>query len=69
MAYLDIAFPDLALAIKVDGWAWHRDTERFQNDRRRQNIMVTAGWAVLRFTWAGPLDGASDRKLSGERRG
>jgi very-short-patch-repair endonuclease len=51
-ATLDLAFPDVLLAIEIDGWAWHTDPERFQVDRRRQNALVTAGWTVLRFTWA-----------------
>ncbi|WP_420910907.1 DUF559 domain-containing protein [Rhodococcus sp. OK519] len=33
----------------ADGWAWHRDVERFNRDTERQN--VNAGWHVLRFTW------------------
>ena len=52
VAVLDIAFPLVLLAIEIDGWAWHSDPERFQDDRRRQNALVAAGWTVLRFTWA-----------------
>ena len=52
VAVLDIAFPEVLLAIEIDGWAWHSDPERFQHDRRRQNALVAAGWTVLRFTWA-----------------
>ena len=52
VAILDLAFPDLRLAIEIDGWAWHSDPERFQEDRRRQNVLVAAGWTMLRFTWA-----------------
>ncbi len=48
---LDIAFPARRVAIEVDGWAWHVDVERFRADRRRQNVLVNAGWRVLRFTW------------------
>ncbi len=51
-AQLDLAFPDVLLAIEIDGWAWHSDPERFQRDRRRQNLLVATGWTVLRFTWA-----------------
>ena len=47
---LDLAFPDVLLAIEIDGWAWHTDPDRFRDDRRRQNALVTAGWMVLRFT-------------------
>jgi very-short-patch-repair endonuclease len=48
---LDFAFPAERIAIEVDGWAWHSDVERFRHDRRRQNVLVLAGWTVLRFTW------------------
>ena len=48
---LDFAFPDVRLAIEVDGRAWHSAGDRFQRDRTRQNLAVAAGWTVLRFTW------------------
>ena len=52
VAVLDVAFPAVLMAIEIDGWAWHSDPERFQDDQRRQNALVAAGWTVLRFTWA-----------------
>ncbi len=48
---LDVAFVARRVAIEVDGWAWHRDVERFNRDAERQNVLVNAGWRVLRFTW------------------
>jgi very-short-patch-repair endonuclease len=48
---LDLAFPAARVAVEVDGWAYHRDAERFRQDRRRQNELVLAGWTILRFTW------------------
>jgi very-short-patch-repair endonuclease len=48
---IDVAFAEQRLAIEVDGWAWHRDPARFNRDAERQNILVNAGWHVLRFTW------------------
>ncbi len=48
---IDVAFPGRRLAIEVDGWAWHRDAERCNADLHRQNVLVNAGWTVLRFTW------------------
>lgn len=48
---IDVAFVSERVAIEVDGWAWHRDVERFNRDTERQNILVNAGWHVLRFTW------------------
>ncbi|MFD4469312.1 endonuclease domain-containing protein [Rhodococcus sp. NPDC058505] len=47
---IDVAFIRDRVAIEVDGWAWHRDVARFNNDAKRQNILVNAGWHVLRFT-------------------
>ncbi|MCZ4556865.1 very-short-patch-repair endonuclease [Rhodococcus sp. OK611] len=48
---IDVAFVRRRVAIEVDGWAWHRDPARFNRDAERQNILVNAGWHVLRFTW------------------
>ncbi|MCM3845278.1 DUF559 domain-containing protein [Pseudonocardia sp. DR1-2] len=56
---LDLAFPERRLAIEVDGWAWHVDAERFAADRRKGNALGTAGWVLLRFTWA-DLTGAPE---------
>ncbi len=48
---IDVAFVGQRVAIEVDGWAWHRDVDRFNRDLERQNALVNAGWHVLRFTW------------------
>jgi very-short-patch-repair endonuclease len=48
---IDVAFVRARLAIEVDGMAYHVDTDRFVQDRRRQNQLVALGWTVLRFTW------------------
>ncbi|MGE2688366.1 DUF559 domain-containing protein [Mycolicibacterium pulveris] len=48
---VDVAFPDLKIAIEVDGWAFHSDSEVFVKDRQRQNVIALLGWQVLRFTW------------------
>jgi hypothetical protein len=48
---IDIAFPDLKLAIEVDGWAWHVEVDRFRADRHKGNALTRAGWILLRFTW------------------
>jgi very-short-patch-repair endonuclease len=49
---LDFAFVAQRIAIEIDGRAWHTASDRFQNDRSRQNRLVLLGWTVLRFTWA-----------------
>ena len=48
---IDLAFVVRRVAVEVDGWAWHVDVERFRADRRKGNVLVGAGWHVLRFTW------------------
>jgi len=47
----DIAFPDVRLAVEVDGWAYHRTKEQRDSDVERDNLLMLAGWRVLRFTW------------------
>jgi very-short-patch-repair endonuclease len=52
----------------VDGWAWHHDAEAFRRDRQRQNVLVLAGWTVLRFTWS-DLTHRPDRVIHDVRTG
>ena len=51
VAEIDFADPELKIAIEVDGRAFHSDRRSFERDRKRQNMLVTRGWIVLRFTW------------------
>jgi hypothetical protein len=51
VARVDFAYPELRLAVEVDGYAAHSSIDAFRRDRTRQNALVTAGWTVLRFTW------------------
>ena len=50
MYWVDVAFPELKLAVEVDGWEFHGTRDAFESDRWRQNDLVLAGWVVLRFT-------------------
>lgn len=50
--FIDIAFPGAKIAIELDGHKFHSSPEAFERDRIRQNLLVEAGWKVLRFTWA-----------------
>lgn len=52
MARVDAAYPEVMLAVEVDGFAHHSSPDAFQRDRTRQNRLVALGWTVLRFTWA-----------------
>lgn len=49
---IDFAYPELKIAIEVDGYAFHSGLEAHQRDRDRQNYLVSHGWTILRFTWA-----------------
>ncbi|TDT30060.1 endonuclease domain-containing protein [Naumannella halotolerans] len=48
----DIVFRTRRLVLEIDGSGTHADPAAFQTDRSRQNVLVNAGWRVLRFTWA-----------------
>ena len=48
---VDILFAKERLVLEVDGRKYHGD-DRFQDDRRRDNRLVSAGYCVLHFTWA-----------------
>jgi REase_MTES_1575/Transcriptional regulator, AbiEi antitoxin len=47
---IDLAYPELRIAIEIDGWEYHRTRTAFDKDRARANDLVVAGWHVLRFT-------------------
>ena len=44
-------YPQIGLAIEVDGYFSHGHRAAWQNDLDRQNDLVIAGLRVLRFTW------------------
>lgn len=52
LARVDLAFPDLRVALEYDGQEAHTGSAAFVRDRARQNALVAAGWTVLRFTAA-----------------
>lgn len=47
----DVLFEDEKLVIEFDGKASHQAAGQFLRDRERQNLLVLAGYRVLRFTW------------------
>ena len=48
---LDFAYPELMLAIEVDGVAWHGTAADRRRDRERERFLRGLGWTVLRFGW------------------
>lgn len=51
VARVDLAYPELRLAIEYDG-AWHDESGQFTKDRRLWNRLAAAGWTVLHVTAA-----------------
>jgi very-short-patch-repair endonuclease len=50
VAEVDLAYPDLRVAIELDGRV-HLQPEVRERDLPRQNDLVLLGWTVLRFSW------------------
>ncbi|MHA6525321.1 endonuclease domain-containing protein [Tessaracoccus sp. G1721] len=48
--YLDIAWPQLKVAVEIDGFEFHGSKESFHADRKRDAALTAAGWLVLRFS-------------------
>ncbi|MEJ3743767.1 DUF559 domain-containing protein [Actinomycetes bacterium KLBMP 9797] len=46
---MDLAYPDLRIAIEYEG-DHHRERVHFQQDVHRLNALRALGWLVLRFT-------------------
>lgn len=66
--WLDMAFPELKLALEIDGYEFHSGREVFETDRERHNSLALAGWTVLHFTWR-QLDRQPDYVIETVRRG
>lgn len=49
VARVDLAWPDLKVAVEYDG-QWHDDPAQFHRDRRRLNQIVGDDWIVLHVT-------------------
>jgi very-short-patch-repair endonuclease len=48
---VDFFWPDQRLIIEVDGYDTHGNRRAFENDRRRDQTHVAAGYVVIRITW------------------
>src|SRR5205085_1088278 len=51
LAEVDFAYPEIRLAIELDGFGAHGTPRAMAKDFVRQNGLVPYGWRVLRFTW------------------
>lgn len=48
---VDVAYPAARLLVELDSRQWHDTSTAFEDDRRRDNALVLAGWRVIRITW------------------
>ncbi len=48
---LDFAYPELRVAVEVDGNDKHGRLDAMLSDRRRDALLTAAGWVVQRFMW------------------
>jgi very-short-patch-repair endonuclease len=52
IARVDFAYPDIRLAVEVDGFRYHSSRKAWERDIDRANALLQAGWRIIRFTWA-----------------
>ena len=48
---LDLAYPDVLVAIELDDKETHLTDKAFEEDPVRENRLKLSGWLVLRYTW------------------
>lgn len=48
---LDVAWPELLLAVELDGAAYHGSTDARENDVRRDSALAGIGWFTIRITY------------------
>lgn len=39
------------LVVEVDGYQFHGHRSAFERDRKKDQILIAAGYRVIRFTW------------------
>ena len=47
----DFAYPEVRVAIEVDGFEKRKDMESLVHDARKTTALIKAGWTVPHFTW------------------
>lgn len=48
---VDLAWPEVLLAIEADSARWHSSPADLRTDRARDQALATVGWQCLRVTW------------------
>ena len=49
---LDFCWPELMLAVEVEGWLYHSSFAAFQANKTRRNHLVIEGYLIIEYTWA-----------------
>jgi very-short-patch-repair endonuclease len=47
----DFLWPAQKLVVEVDGYDFHGDRAKFESDCRRDQVLIAAGYRVIRITW------------------
>jgi very-short-patch-repair endonuclease/predicted transcriptional regulator of viral defense system len=48
---VDLLWRDHNLVVEVDSWAFHSMRSSFEQDRRRDQVLIGKRWRVIRITW------------------
>lgn len=48
---VDAVWPERRLIVELDGLKAHGHRSAFERDRRRDAVLIAAGWRVIHFTW------------------
>jgi hypothetical protein len=51
VARVDLAYPEIRLAIEADGYRHHGGHADWKRDLARRNALTGLGWHVVHFTW------------------
>jgi very-short-patch-repair endonuclease len=57
---VDFFWPDQRLVVETDGWGTHKTRAAFEDDRKRDQALVVAGYRVVRFTYRQVVDTPDD---------
>jgi very-short-patch-repair endonuclease len=47
----DFLWPEQRLVVQVDGYQFHGHRSAFERDRRNDQVLIAAGYRVVRVTW------------------
>jgi very-short-patch-repair endonuclease len=48
--YIDLAWPEVKVALEIDSWVYHQWRSRFDGDRAKRNDLLLLGWKVIQVT-------------------